>query len=151
MHKTIICLLAIVACVAHAAEQYSPEQIRGVIKQAGGPEQFLKVIAANTAKMSGQMFDDQTQITGSVAHDRAIIYYMRLVNYEKEDISDLPQFRREIATMLDPSVCTAPVASVLINEYGADYKYRAYSKSRTFLFEYSFNKKTCSPGYHWKP
>ena len=149
MHRTPLFALAVLTCAVQAAGQYTPEQIRAAIRQAGSPERFLSVIAANTAKMSGQMFDDQTQITGAVSNERALVYYLRLVNYEKKDIPNVPAFRQKAASTLSSSVCTAPVASVLINEHGAEYKYIAYSKTREFLFEYSFNRTTCSLNYRW--
>jgi len=149
MQKPLIVTLALVAGAASAAGSYTPEQIRAAIRQAGSPERFIAAIAANTAKMSGQMFDDQTQITGAAANQKTLVYYLRLVNYEKADIPDLSASRRKVASTLSPSVCTAPVASILINEHGAEYKYMAYSKSREYLFEYSFNRTTCAPGYRW--
>ena len=145
----IFVILAIAAGAACAAGPYTPEQIRAAIRQAGSPERFLAAIATNTAKMSGQMFDDQTQITGAAANQKTLAYYLRLVNYEKADIPDLSAFRRKVASTLSPSVCTAPVASILINEHGAEYTYMAYSKSREYLFEYSFNRTTCALGYRW--
>ena len=149
----IFVILAIAAGAACAAgpykPEYKPEQIRAAIRQAGSPERFLAAIATNTAKMSGQMFDDQTQLTGAAANQKTLAYYLRLVNYDKADIPDLSAFRRKVASTLSPSVCTAPVASILINEHGAEYTYMAYSKSREYLFEYSFNRTTCALGCRW--
>jgi hypothetical protein len=149
MPKPLVFILAMAAGAACAAGPYTPEQIRTAIRQAGSPERFLAAIATKTAKMAGQMFDDQTQITGAAANGRTLVYYLRLVNYEKQDITDLSASRRKVASTLSPSVCTAPVASILINEHGVEYKYMAYSKSREYLFEYSFNRTTCAPGYRW--
>ncbi len=149
MRKTLIFVLAIAPFFGHAAGQYTPDQIRASIKQAGGPERFVSAIASNTAKMSGQMFDDQTQITGAIAQQKTLVYYLRLVNYEKQDIPSILALRARVASTLAPSVCTAPIASILINEHNAEYKYMAYSKTREFLFDYSFNRTTCAPGYRW--
>lgn len=149
MPKQLGLILAISAGAACAVGQHTPEQIRAAIRQAGSPERVLAAIATNTAKMSGQMFDDQTQITGAAVIQKTLVFYMRLVNYEKADIPDLSASRRKVASTLSPSVCTAPVAFILINEHGAEYKYMAYSKSREYLFEYSFNRTTCAPGYRW--
>lgn len=149
MRRTILTLLALLPVPLHAAGQYTPEQIRAAVRQAGGPERFMSALATNTAKMSGQMLDDQTQITGAVANDRTLVYYLRLVNHNKVDIPDLPAFRKKVASMLSPSVCTAPIASIVINEHGAEYKYMVYSKNREFLFDYALNRTTCSPGYVW--
>lgn len=149
MHKSLFVILALTGGVTCFAATYTPEQIRAAIRQAGSPERFLAAIATNTAKMSGRMFDDQTQITGAVSNQKTVTHYMRLVNYEKTDFPDLSASRRKVASTLSPSVCTAPVSSILINEHGAEYKYIAYSKSREYLFEYSFNRITCVPGYRW--
>lgn len=149
MRITYVTLLLALPLLSLAAGQYTPDQIRAAVRQAGGPEAFLRALASNTAKMAGQMFDDQTQITGAVATEKTLVYYLRLVNYAKSDIPSVPAFRQKVATALAPSVCTAPVASILINEYGAEYKYMAYSKSREYLFEYALNKATCSPNHRW--
>lgn len=149
MRKIPIFLLVIATCAVQAAGQYTPEQIRSAIRQAGSPERFLRVVAAKTAAMSGQMFDDQTQITGAVAMGKEMVYQLRLVNYEKKDIPNVVALRQKVASTLSPSVCTAPIASILINEYGAAFTYMAYSKTREYLFEYSLDRTTCSPNYRW--
>lgn len=142
-------LLLTLPMFSFAAGQYTPDQIRAAVRQAGGPDAFVRAVASNVAKMTGQMFDDQTQITGAVATEKTVVYYLRLVNYAKSDIPDVPALRRKVAAALAPTVCTAPVSSILINEYGAQYKYMAYSKSREYLFEYTLNNVTCLPNYRW--
>jgi hypothetical protein len=149
MIKLALLTVSIAASAMSVASSYTPEQVRSAVKQAGGAERFIVEIAQNTAKMSGQMLDDQTQLTGSVAFERTIVYYLRMVNYDKRDIQNISAFRRKVASLLAPSVCTAPLASILINEYRAEYKYMAYSKSREYLFEYGFNRNTCAPSYCW--
>jgi len=131
------------------ASEHSPNQIRNVIKNGGGPEQILKSISTETAKLTGQMIDSHTQLTGVILQGRTIVYYLRLVNYEKGDIPNIPAFRRSTASTLSNSVCSAPIASILINEHKAEYKYMVYSKSRVYLFNYSFNSQTCSSSYKW--
>lgn len=142
-------VISIAAAAAFAADSYTPEQIRAAIGQAGGPERFIAAIATYSAKMSGQLIDKQTEIIGAVADQKTLIFYIRLVTYEKADIPDLSAVRRKVASTNSPSVCTAPTASILINEYGGEYTYQAYSKSREYLFQYSFNRTTCAPGYRW--
>ena len=149
MLKLLLLSISIVASTVSVAGSYTPEQVRSAVKQAGGAERFIAEMAINSAKMSGQMLDDQTQLTGSVSRQRTVVYYLRMVNYEKKDIKDIDAFGRKVASMLAPSVCTAPIASILINEYGAEYKYMAYSRSRAYLFEYGFNRTTCAPSYRW--
>ena len=149
MSKPLFVSLAIATGTAFAAGPYTPEQIRAIIKQAGGPERFIEAVAANGAKMSGQLIDKQTEMMGAAADQKTLVFYNRLVTYEKADIPDLSAARRSVASTNSPSVCTAPTASILINEHGAEYKYMAYSKSREYLFEYSFNRTTCAPGYRW--
>jgi len=145
--KYAILLLAF-PVLCFAAGQYTPAQIRTAVRQAS-PEGFVRALASNVAKMAGQMLDDQTQITGAAANDRTLVNYLRLVNYDKSEIASVPLRRQQVATTLAPAVCTAPVASILINEFGGEYKYMAYSKSREYLFEYAFNKTTCSSNYRW--
>lgn len=105
---------------------------------------MLKVISAGGAKMSGQMLDDQTQITGVVALGKTLNFYLRLVNYEKSAIENVEETRAKVAAALAPSVCTAPVSSILINEYGVTYNYMVYSRSREYVFQYAFNRDTCA-------
>lgn len=149
MLKPLFFALTIAAGVASAAGPYTPAQINSAIKQAGGPEKFLAAISTNAAKMSGQMLDSETQLTAAATHEKTIVNYMRLVNYEKKDIENLSALRQKVAKTNSPSVCTAPVSSILINEYDAEFKYMVYSKSGEYLYDYSFNKKTCSSSYAW--
>lgn len=149
MLKLLIICLSVTTSVASTASSYTPAEIRAAIKQAGGPEKFLAVIGSNTAKSSGQMLDSQTQLIGSAANGKTIIYYMRSVNFDKKDIPELSAMRRTIASKNAPMVCSAPVASILIQEFGAEYKYIIYSKSREYLFDYSIKKLTCLHSYNW--
>jgi len=149
MLKSLLFSMSLALSTVSVAGSYTPEQVRSAIKQAGGAERFIAEIAKNTAKISGQMLDDQTQLTSSVALERTLVYYLRMVNYEKRDIQNISAFRRNVASLLAPSVCTAPVASILINEHRAEYKYMVYSKSREYLFEYGLNRITCAPNYRW--
>jgi hypothetical protein len=151
MRKTYLTLflLVISPLLSLANTQYTPSEIRAAVRQAGGPESFIRQLASGTAKMAGQMIDDQTQITGAIATERTLVYYIRHINYVKSDVSNTSAFRQKIATRNAPLVCTAPVASILINEYGAGYKYMVYSKTREYLFDYTLNKATCSPNYRW--
>lgn len=99
--------------------------------------------------MAGQRLDDQTEIIGAVALDRTLLDYVRLVSYSKAEIQDLQALRRQVASRNAPAVCTAPSASVLINEFSSEYKYIVYSKTREHLFEYSFTKASCAKNYRW--
>ena len=147
-HLQALVLAAVLAGPANGAP-YTSEQISTGIKQNGGPELFIRGVASNAAKMAGQRIDDQTELIGSAALDRTLVYYVRLVNYSKAEIKDLAALRREVALRNAASVCTAPSASVLIFEYSSEYKYVVYSKLREHLFEYSFTKTTCAKGYRW--
>lgn len=147
--KNIYFVFFLFVCFSVYSSNITSNQIRTFIKQAGGPEQFLKRIAKDTAKMSGQMIDDQTQLTGAIVQKKTLVYYIRLVNYESHDIGNIANFRANVASKLSRSVCSAPIASILINEHNAEYKYMVYSKSRSYLFTYSFNRTTCSSTYRW--
>jgi hypothetical protein len=147
-HLQAIVLAAVLASPADGAP-YTPEQISAGIKKNGGPEKFIRGIAANAAKMAGQPIDDQTELIGATALDRTLVYYVRLINYSKAEIKDLAALRREVALRNAASVCTAPTASVLIFEHSAEYKYIVYSKLREHLFEYSFTRTTCAKGHKW--
>ena len=132
-----------------SATASTPERARAAVSQAGSVEKLLAAMSSNTAKSAGQMIDAQTQLTGAASVGKTMVHYLVLVNYERQDIPNIAEFRAKVASTLSKSVCTAPIASTLINEYGAEYKYIAYSKSRAFLFEYAFNKTTCSSTYRW--
>ena len=129
--------------------QYTPEQIRLSIKQSGGHEQFIKSLANNAAKVSGQMIDAHTEIIGAIANEKTIVYYSRLVNLEASEIKDVSNLRTRVASINSKAICSAPIASILINEHKAEYRYMVYSKSRAYLFSYAFNQVTCSPTYRW--
>lgn len=133
--------LLFMPCVASA---YTTDQIRSAVWQAGGPTKFISEIANNTAKMAPRMFDKETELIGATATGTTIVYYLRIVNYDKADIPNVSSIRQDLSTRNMPSVCTAPVASILINEYGAEYKYIYYSKRREYLFEFTLNKSACA-------
>lgn len=146
-HK-ILLVLFLVATTVHGASS-TPDQVRKAVKTAGGPERFLATISANTAKMAGRMIDDKTELIGSSSIDRSLVYYVRVTTHTKAELGNIATLRKELARRNAPSICTAPTASRLIGEFGAEYKYIVYSKSREHLFEYSFTQSTCAEGYKW--
>lgn len=145
---SVILYLFFVATTVHGAG-YTPDQVRSAVRTAGGPERFLAKIAADTAKMSGRMIDDKSELIGSISRDRSLVYYTRVTTHTKSEIGNLATLRKQIASLNSPMICTAPIASILIAEFGAEYKYIVYSKTREHLFEYSFTRITCAVGYQW--
>ena len=141
--------LALSISIPSLAATYTPDQIRLAIKQAGGPEKFASTIASNTAKLAGTRIDDQTELAGAAAMGKTIVYYVRTFNHSKSDIKNIQKTLSDIAGRNAPSVCTAPTATILINEYDVEYKYMVYSKSKEYLFEYVYNKQTCRSGHKW--
>lgn len=129
-----------------AAGQNTPEEVRAAIKNAGGSEAFISMLADKTAKITPKQLDQNTELFGATATESTIIYYVRILDAEKPEIASIPDLKRRISTTSGPAVCTAPTATVLINEYGAEYKYIFYSKTRQHLFHYVLNKKTCAQG-----
>ncbi len=132
-----------------SAQTYTREEINSAIGQAGGVEQFLALLAENGAKSSGRMIDSQTELLSVQAFGKTIVFYNRHTNTSKSDIADARLLRAAIARRNAPSVCTAPVASVLIHEHGAQYKYIIYSSKREYLLEYSFDRRTCKADFAW--
>ena len=147
--RTIVLILTLLLASLASAQSYTPSQIRNAIRQAGGAEQFMAKMANRAAMTTGRMIDDQTELFSVQSLEKTIVYYSRLPNLSKNDIADLRSLRKNVAERNAPSVCTAPVASILIHEHGAEYKYIAYSKSREYLFDYAFNRQTCAPDYRW--
>jgi hypothetical protein len=106
--------------------------------------QFVQAGANAAAKQAPMLIDSDSELTGAAAIGKTLIYYVRLVNHKKSDIVDLQKFRRQVSSKNAPAVCLAPISSILIGEYGAEYKYMVYSKDKEYMFEYLFNKTTCS-------
>jgi hypothetical protein len=149
MRSASFLLILITATTTATASPYTPAQIHAAVRQAGGPEKFKAELASSSAKMSGRMFDAETELVGASTLDKTLVHYVRLVNHTKAGIPRLNEVRRKVAIANAPAVCTAPIASILINEYSAVYKYIAYSKTKEYLFEYAFNRETCAANYRW--
>lgn len=124
------------------SQELSPEQVRSAVMRAGGLKPYLQALSDRIAKASGQMIDIETQLLGSAAIDSTLLHYAKKVNVERDEIN-INEARNEIAKRNASFVCTAPIASVLIGELGAEYRYMIYSKSGVYLFHYSITKSTC--------
>lgn len=131
-----------ISFAANAAS--SPDDIRKAIRDAGGPAKVVSASANATAKMSPRMLDAETEITGAVATDLTVANYLRLVNHNKEDIKNMAALREEATSSNVSAVCTAPMAGMLINEYGVEVQYLYYSKSKEYLFTVAVNKALCA-------
>lgn len=141
--KAVFFLLAVLMLLPGMALSETPDQIRTVIRQVGGPERFMSELAVRTAKLAPRIIDAETELTGAVAIKKTIIFYTRMVNYNKSDLKDIETLRWETFKRNVGAVCLAPIASILIHEHAATYKYMAYSKNREYLFEYVFDSSTC--------
>lgn len=140
-----IFFFAAVACASQANGQQSESEIRRAIAKSG-PEAFIRMVAKKYSGATGPL--GESEVTGVVAINRSLVFYMRLPNFYKRDI-DTVALRRITATNNAPAICLAPIASILINEYEVSYDYIFYSKSREYLFRYEFNKETCRPDFVW--
>ena len=145
MHNCWIMILLLTSALP-AAGQNTPEEVRAAVTKAGGPEALISLVADRAAKTTPRRLDQNTELFSATANEKSIVYYVRLLNVEKSDIDSIPELKRKISITNGPSVCTAPTANVLINEYGAEYKYIFYSKTREHLFHYVLNKMTCARG-----
>lgn len=149
MLRSVTTLIFALCSASLAYGQMTPEKVRASVQQLGGAENFVRALATNTAKMTGQMIDDQTKLTSVAASGKTLVYYTQLVNFERSAIQDIQELRRRGASPNARAVCKAPTSTVLINEFAVEYKYMVYSKSKEYLFEYTFNKVTCAPDYRW--
>jgi hypothetical protein len=149
MRRSLLTLIIAMYWVSLAYAQMTPEKVRAAVQQGGGAENFVRAMASNTAKMAGQMIDDQTKLTSAAASGKSLVYYTQLVNFEKSSIQNTRELRRQVAERGARAVCTSPTSTVLINDFGVDYKYMVYSRSNEYLFEYAFSKTTCAPDYRW--
>lgn len=149
MRRSVTTLIFALCLASPAYAQMTPEKVRASVQQLGGAENFVRGMSSNAAKMTGQMIDDQTKLTTVAASGKTLVYYTQLVNFERSAIQDIQELRRRVASSNARAVCTSPTSTVLINEFAVDYKYMVYSKSKEYLFEYTFNKTTCAPDYRW--
>jgi hypothetical protein len=122
----------------------TPEELRAAIQKAGGPEGIIADAAKAAARLAPRQIDSETEMTAAVGTHRRLVYYTRLLNYEKSEISDIASLQIKFFRQNAQAVCSAPLASILIGEYGVEYKYMVYSKSREYLFSYAYNKPTCN-------
>lgn len=131
-----------------AAYGVPPDDVRSALRNSSNPDKLIsdtfRAGAESYAKSLPARFDEETELTGVSAIGKSLNYFVRLVKKEKIDIPDVDELRQKIAARNAPPVCTAPRASIFINEYGAQYKYIVYTKSREYLFEYVYNRSTCA-------
>lgn len=141
--KSLIIMLSMlfIPLNAHAT---TPEEVRTAIQKAGGPEGIIANTTKAAARLAPRQIDSETEMTAAVGMQRRLVYYIRLLNYEKSEIPDIALLRAKFFRQNAAAVCSAPIASILIGEHDVEYKYMVYSKSNEYLFAYAFNKLTCN-------
>lgn len=135
--------LTVAFSLSAVPQEISPEQVRAGVARAGGLKPFLASQATHMAALSGQMINSDIQLMGASAIDSTIFQYVKMVNFERAEISTAEA--RDVSSRYGAAViCTSPTSKVLIGELGAEYRYMVYSKSGEYLFQYSLNSATCS-------
>jgi hypothetical protein len=135
-------LFSVLASTA-PAQTYTPAQIRQSIKAAGGAEPFMRRLAESSARLFPRLLDSETEGLMAVQQGRSLVYQVRLVNYSRSEIKSVEQLKSRVTGLNASAVCSAPIAKILITEYGASYKYMVYSKTKEYLFEYTVDQKLC--------
>jgi len=131
------------------SQSKTPQEIRESITKAGGPERYLEAVGAASAKKVGQMVDAETELVSVSVAGLVISGVYRLPNVTNADLPNLAGARAVSALKSAEKVCVAPYASVLINDFGAIYKYAYFSSNQQYLFGFQLDRSTCAPGYRW--
>lgn len=129
------------------ANQFTSEQLREQIRKYGGLQAVLRGMASSVTP--GQKLPGGVEITGAEANANRFTFYHRLINEEKSDIPPIPEARRLMALKHASVFCQVSMMSLMVMEHEAEFRYVVASKSGGYLFEYTFNKATCTPGYRW--
>ncbi len=132
----VLLLLVPVASLA----QYSEDQIRAAIRQAGGPDLFIREIARQTAKSLPKRTNANVEIQSVVANGKQLMYVNRLLNVERTAVRDIEALKQANINYFG---CNSPVLGLLIREHDAKISYSVVAKGTEFLFQYDLDRKTC--------
>lgn len=138
MRYSIFALLALLYTTAIA--QPTNDQIRAAIRQAGGPEPFMREIARQTARNLPTKTNANVEVQSVTANGRQLMYTTRLVNIQKENVYDMEALRRSNVNF---AACNTPALGLLIREHDAKVSYIVLASGTEFLFQYDLDRKSC--------
>lgn len=138
MLRTLPILLLFVPDISLA--QYTEDQIRTAIRQAGGPEPFIQEIARQTARNLPTRTNANVEIQSVAANGKQLMYVNRLLNVERTAVRDMEALKQ---ANVNYAGCKSPVLGLLIREHGVKVSYSAVAKGTEFLFQYDLDRKTC--------
>ena len=141
--KKIILIALMCISFESIAQDFTPTQIRNTIKQAGGIEKFLKEMGKNTSSNLPINIDQDQELFSVFAINNSIVYHARLLNVKKTEISDIQALRKLKYDQGSRRMCTLPISSLAIKEFGASYKYIVYDRNDIFILDYTIDNKKC--------
>lgn len=138
MLRTLLILFLFVPAAALA--QYTEDQIRTAIRQAGGPELFIQEIARQTARNLPTRTNANVEIQSVAANGKQLMYLTRLLNVERAAVRDMEALKQ---VNINYAGCKSPVLGLLIKEHDAKVSYSVIAKGTEFLFQYDLDQRAC--------
>ncbi len=138
MLRALLVLLLFVPVASLA--QYTEDQIRTAIRQAGGPEPFIQEVARQTARNLPTRTNANVEIQSVSANGKQLMYVTRLLNVERTAVRDMEALKQ---ANINYAGCRSPVLGLLIREHGAKVSYSVVAQGTEFLFQYDLDRKTC--------
>ena len=137
----LLLVLLVVFPAAASAQVITPEDVRRAVRQAGGPELFLKEIARQTASQLPVQLNQNVEMMAVLSVGKQIRYQQRLSSVvSRASVHNINALR---SANINYATCSSPVMSVLIRDYGVTVTYVALSRNHEYLFEFELNSKIC--------
>jgi hypothetical protein len=125
-----------------AALAFEDKDVRATVIKLGGVEKFLRMMADSQSKNLPQQLNSETQLLSMLATDSTMHLQHQMVKIQSKKEVD-SQFIKNFIKFQTTKVCTSPVSNILINEFGAKYRYYYLSQTGENIFTFDVLKKNC--------
>ena len=137
--RRLLFIVLLCACGVSFA-QYTEDQIRTAIRQAGGPERFMQEMARQTARNLPTRTNANVEVQSIAANGKQLMYVTRLLNVEKSSVQDIEALKRSNVNFAG---CRSPILGFLIREHDSKISYSVLARGTEFLFQYDLDRKNC--------
>jgi hypothetical protein len=120
------------------------DEYRASINSAGGIEKFLQKMEREVSKTLPRAKDQFTEFVSVSSYGRTISFYTKIKNATRDQIGNNHSAISETKTQSINSLCSLPLSKLIINEYGAVYKYVVLAMDGAYAFEYVVDKSKCA-------
>jgi hypothetical protein len=120
------------------------DEYRASINSVGGIEKFLLKMEREISKTLPRAKDQYTEFISVSSYGRTISFYTKVKNSTRDQIVNNHSAISETKTQSINSLCSLPLSKLIINEYGAVYKYVVLAMDGAYAFEYFVDKPKCA-------